>query len=280
MTRHNAGFWIIDQIATKYGAAFNRSSSLNADLSKTTIDGESVVLAKPLTYMNLSGRAVQSILHWYKIPVENCIIVHDDVSLPLGKIRFQQGGGAGGQHGIESIIEMLGGNKGFDRLKFGVGPDPGGDRRADYVLSPVPQSDQELREQVIATAAEGLLLWLRSGLKIASNKYNGMDLRPKPPEPEPAPKPAAPKEAAASASSIADSISQSQVSDIMGTAATVAVVAASGETPKPGLKKPTTGSDIELNQVTIVSADDQADQADLADFNEEEELEALPPPEF
>ncbi len=189
MTRHNAGFWVVDKLATEYGANYNRSTSLHADVAKCGIQGESVVLAKPVTYMNLSGRAVQAILHWYKIPIDNCLVIHDDVALPLGKIRFQSGGSAGGQHGVESIIEMMGGNKSFDRLKFGVGPDPGGERRADYVLSAVPESDRDLREKIIKLAHDSVIVWLKESALNASNKFNGMDLRPQPPKP---PKPLKP----------------------------------------------------------------------------------------
>jgi peptidyl-tRNA hydrolase, PTH1 family len=289
-TRHNAGFWVVEKIATKYGAGFNRQSNLNADVCKTSIEGLPAVLAKPLTYMNLSGRAVQSILHWYKIAVEDCIIVHDDVSLPLGKIRFQQGGGAGGQHGIESIIEMLGGNKGFDRLKFGVGPDPGGDRRADYVLSAVPDWDRDLRDQMISLAADGLLLWLCNGLKTASNKYNGMDLRPKPAQPEPPIKPA-PVETSreGGASPSVENPATSSLNELMGTIGEIGhldlVADASPETAIPESTKPIKGVvELDLNEMTIISDDSAALEATAAeeDFasEEDEELDALPPPEF
>jgi PTH1 family peptidyl-tRNA hydrolase len=184
-TRHNAGYWIVDKLATTYGAHYARSRDMFADVAKTNINGEAVLLAKPTTYMNLSGQAFQAITHWYKLELDQCIVVHDDVALPLGRLRYQKGGGAGGQHGIESIIRMMGGNKGFDRLKFGVGPDPGGDRRADYVLSSVPEADRELKDKMIALATESLHLWLREGATVASNKFNATDLRPAPPPPPP-----------------------------------------------------------------------------------------------
>src|SRR5579883_517977 len=101
-TRHNAGFWVVDQLATKCGAQFTLAKNLQAYIAKTNLAGQSIILAKPVTYMNLSGRAVQSMLHWFKIESADCLIVHDEVSLPLGKIRYQYGRGAGGQHGVES----------------------------------------------------------------------------------------------------------------------------------------------------------------------------------
>lgn len=183
LTRHNAGFWVVDRIATKYGASYQRHKDLQSDIAKVQAESGPLLVAKPQTYMNLSGRAVQSILHWYKMETEDLIVVHDDVALPLGKIRIQSGGGAGGQHGIENTIQMLGGAKNFDRIKIGVGPDPGGDRRADYVLSPIADEDNELKEKVLQMAVEAISLWLQEGPKSAANRFNGMDLRPSPPPP-------------------------------------------------------------------------------------------------
>src|SRR5690242_7533865 len=102
LTRHNAGFWVVDQLATEYGAKFDLSKDLQARITKTTIASESVVLVKPITYMNNSGAAVQAILHWYKLAPDQMLVVYDESALPLGKIRYQNNGGAGGHHGIES----------------------------------------------------------------------------------------------------------------------------------------------------------------------------------
>lgn len=191
-TRHNAGFMVVDSIAQKLDAAFKNARSLSADITKVEYRKVEIVLAKPVTYMNLSGRAVQAILHWYKIPISDLLVVHDDVSLPLGRIRMQSGGGAGGQHGVESIIEMLGGRTDFDRIKFGVGPDPGGDRRADYVLSRFPEPDKALLEKVIEQSRKAVFMWMDKGATVTANAVNGVDLAqpPKPPKP-PKPAPAA-----------------------------------------------------------------------------------------
>jgi PTH1 family peptidyl-tRNA hydrolase len=114
------------------------------------------------------------------------MVVHDEVALPLGKLRLQKNGGSAGQHGIESIMECLGGNKDFDRLRFGVGPDPGGDRRAAYVLSPIPQIDREVFERCLAASSDAIELWLQKGIVETMNKYNGMIFNP---ALEPPPKP-------------------------------------------------------------------------------------------
>lgn len=103
---------------------------------------------------------------------------------------MQAGGGAGGQHGVESIIEMLGGRTDFDRIKFGVGPDPGGDRRADYVLSRFPENDKALLEKVIEHSRKAVFMWADKGSTVTANAVNGVDLAqpPKPPKPQkPAP---------------------------------------------------------------------------------------------
>jgi PTH1 family peptidyl-tRNA hydrolase len=173
-TRHNAGFHVIDYLATKHGAEFKQPKDFRAAVAKTVLVQHEVLLVKPLTYMNLSGQAVSAIINWFKVPISELLVIHDDVSLPLGRIRLQKGGGAGGQHGVESIIASLGGNKEFHRIKIGVGPDPGGDRRADYVLSTVPPIDVELWNTSVAKSGEAALSWLENGLQPTMNVFNGM----------------------------------------------------------------------------------------------------------
>jgi PTH1 family peptidyl-tRNA hydrolase len=185
LTRHNAGFWVVDALATKCGAAFERSKDMRASVARLTIAGEQLVLAKPLTYMNDSGIAVQAILHWYKLAPESMLVVYDESALPLGKVRFQKAGGSGGHHGIESTVAMLGGNNLFDRLRFGVGPDPGGDKRADYVLGVLPSADMPIRDQLIDLCLSAIDVWLKDGIDRAANSFNGVDLRPPNEEPPP-----------------------------------------------------------------------------------------------
>jgi PTH1 family peptidyl-tRNA hydrolase len=166
-TRHNAGFHVVDYLATKHGAELKPAKDFRAAVAKTILVQREVLLVKPLTYMNLSGQAISAIINWFKVPISELLVIHDDVSL-------QKGGGAGGQHGVESTIASLGGNKDFDRLKIGVGPDPGGERRADYVLSTVPPKDVELWNTSIAKSAEAALGWLENGLQPTMNVFNGM----------------------------------------------------------------------------------------------------------
>lgn len=175
-TRHNAGFRVIDRLGIASGAHFSCKRDLSCDLAKIQIGGHEVLLVKPTTYMNLSGRSVAAVLHWYKVPRSELLVVHDDVSLPLGRIRLQKNGGAGGQHGVESIIECLGGAKEFNRLKFGVGPDPGGSERANYVLSSFPAGQLELLERSLELSADAVVAYLREGIVNAMNRFNGMQL--------------------------------------------------------------------------------------------------------
>lgn len=121
-----------------------------------------IILCKPQTFMNQSGTAIQALVNYFKIPKENLIVIHDDVSLDTGKIRMAFNRGAGGQHGVEDIINKLGGDKGFHRLKFGVGPDPGGDLRGDYVLKKFPQEQMPELKTKISEAITLVKAWLAS----------------------------------------------------------------------------------------------------------------------
>jgi PTH1 family peptidyl-tRNA hydrolase len=174
-TKHNAGFRVVDLLSGKYEAVFANKKELHCQLAKVQICDQQVLVVKPATFMNNSGRAVNAVLNWHKeLQLSDLIIVHDDVSLPLGRLRLQHEGGAGGHHGIESTIESLGDRREFDRLKFGVGPDPGGDIRAEYVLSKIPKQLELLYEKSCATAVDALEYWVSSGIQEAMNKFNGI----------------------------------------------------------------------------------------------------------
>ncbi len=174
-TRHNVGWMVVDLLGTEFGVSLKTSSQFKGYFCKTKFKNDDLLLLKPLTYMNLSGEAVVEVVRWFKIELENVLVIHDDVALPLGKIRVQHKGGAGGQHGIESIIDEVADDS-FDRLKVGVGPDPGGERRADYVLSEVPDDMKELFKESLDLAAKGAMTWLQSGCDVAANRFNGRNI--------------------------------------------------------------------------------------------------------
>jgi peptidyl-tRNA hydrolase, PTH1 family len=174
-TRHNIGFKVIEMLRTKYSAHYKQDKQLSSQTAKCKHGSQDILLVRPLTYMNLSGQAVLAVKNWFKVDLSHFLIIHDDVSLPLGKLRLQKSGGAGGQHGVESIIEHLGGSKDFNRLKIGVGPDPGGERRADFVLSAFPVTEQDLLKTALLLAEEATLTWLDNGIDFAMNKCNGKE---------------------------------------------------------------------------------------------------------
>lgn len=177
-TRHNAGFLFIDRLGTAFGAEFRDNKNLLCQYAKVRQGAQDILLVKPQTYMNLSGDSVIRVLHYFKAPAEGFMVAHDDVSLPTGRLRFQNAGGAGGQHGVESIINSLGGRKNFDRLKLGVGPDPGGASRANYVLGKFSDEDFTILDKVFASAHEGFEIWLKRGIIEAANKCNGTSFVP------------------------------------------------------------------------------------------------------
>jgi len=176
LTRHNIGFRLVERLGTECNATFKVAKNLQVELAKISLAEQEVLLVKPLTFMNLSGRAFLAVRQWYKESLNNFLVIHDDCSLELGRLRVQRNGGAGGQHGVESIIEVLGGNKAFDRLKFGVGPDPGGDIRADFVLSKFPPEQKELLDRSLDLAIRAIKVWLEKGTQVAMNSFNGIDL--------------------------------------------------------------------------------------------------------
>lgn len=176
MTRHNAGFRMVNALAIKYGAELSAAQRMQGEVGRAKIAGYDTILLRPLTYMNLSGRSVSAVVNFYKIDLSNLLVVHDEVALPLGVIRFSRGGSSAGNHGIESIIASIG-CKDFHRLRIGVGPDPGGADRARFVLAPVDAGDIDLYDRAIAMSVEASEVWLSDGLQKAMNLYNGRDLR-------------------------------------------------------------------------------------------------------
>lgn len=171
MTRHNIGFRIVDALAEKHGISFGESRHKGL-IGKGTINGEKVILVKPLTYMNLSGECLRAVTDYYKTEASECIVVFDDISLEPGKIRIRKKGSAGGHNGIKSIIAHLG-TQDFPRLKFGVGDKPKNMDLADHVLGRFGKEDEMIVNDCIATAVEALELMISQGFDEAMNKYNG-----------------------------------------------------------------------------------------------------------
>ncbi len=168
--RHNVGFLLLDCLADRLGESFSRieSSSL---LTKAKYQDKRLLLAKPQTFMNLSGQAVSRLVKYYKIPLESLLIVYDDVDLPLESIRIRPNGGPGGHKGIASIIEHLGTNK-FPRLRLGIGRPPGRKNAAAHVLQDFTEEENEFLEVTLERAVDAVLVFVSAGLETAMNKYN------------------------------------------------------------------------------------------------------------
>jgi peptidyl-tRNA hydrolase, PTH1 family len=169
--RHNAGFILVDRLAARLDLSFTRVQ-FRALIADTRLNGIKVYLAKPQTYMNESGQAVGAMQRFFKIPLENILVAHDDVDLPFGTLRLRPGGGSAGQKGVASIIDRLG-SPDFPRLRIGVGRPPGRMLAAAYVLQDFSKQEAELLPQVMENASEAALVFVKNGLEKAMNQYNG-----------------------------------------------------------------------------------------------------------
>jgi len=157
-TRHNAGFEILKLLAERAGSRFKAHKG-HADVAEGRLSGTRVVLAKPMTFMNLSGSPTSSVANFFKIPVEQIIVVHDELDLPFGGLRVKRGGGDGGHNGLKSLTSCLG-SKEYLRVRFGIGRPPGRQDPADYVLkefTPVERKELPLLYDRAADAVESLL---------------------------------------------------------------------------------------------------------------------------
>ena len=142
-TRHNVGFWFVDELARAKGCSLRHESRFQGDVGKVTINGESIWLIKPTTYMNLSGQAVSSLASYYKLSVENLLIVHDELDLEPGTVRLKCGGGHGGHNGLRDIISHFS-TKEFYRLRMGIGHPGASADVSNYVLSSPSSTDRNL----------------------------------------------------------------------------------------------------------------------------------------
>lgn len=170
-TRHNVGFEVIDALADKYNISVDTKKH-RALIGKGTINGQKVILAKPMTYMNLSGESIISLTEYYKVDTkQELIIIYDDVSLDVGQLRIRAKGSAGGHNGIKSIIAHLG-SQVFPRIKVGVGEKPPKYDLADYVLGHFSKAERELMEEGYANAVHAVGMMVDGELQAAMNEYN------------------------------------------------------------------------------------------------------------
>ena len=171
VTRHNLGFMLIDRLLARGGGRRYRDES-NAQVAEVTLAGKRVALARPLTFMNLSGDAVRPLLARYgEASVANLIVASDEAALPFGMIRVRPRGSAGGQKGLKSIIERLG-SQDFARVRLGVKPDHPVSDLASFVLSPIPRRDRDVLEAMLDRAADAVEVVLTDGVERAMALFN------------------------------------------------------------------------------------------------------------
>ena len=169
--RHNFGFMVLDQLAEASGWSFGRVQH-QALVVSGRMCGKPVLLAKPQTFMNASGRSVASLMRFYRIDLERLLVVYDDLDLELGTLRFRKSGGSGGQKGVQSIIEQLGTDE-FARLRLGIGRPPGRMDPADYVLRPFRASEEPIQDEVLKRSGEAVTCFMTEGIEMAMSRHNG-----------------------------------------------------------------------------------------------------------
>jgi PTH1 family peptidyl-tRNA hydrolase len=169
-TRHNIGFEVIAELARRHAAGSPREK-FQAELAEATIAGEKTLLMCPLTFMNLSGQAVQPARDFYKIENNDLLVVCDDFALPLGKLRIRAQGSAGGQKGLDDIIRRLGTDE-LPRLRIGIGPLPENWEAANFVLGKFSKEEAAEATEIVKRSADAVASWVRDGLAKAMNQYN------------------------------------------------------------------------------------------------------------
>jgi PTH1 family peptidyl-tRNA hydrolase len=172
LNRHNAGFILLDRLVEKHGLLGFSKRQGKALITTGTLGGAPVVLAKPQTFMNLSGEAVGPLVRFYDLPFERLLVCLDDIDLPLGTLRLRPEGGSAGQNGLQSIIQNLG-TEAFPRLRMGVGRPSGSKAAAGYVLKDFRGEDLELFNVVLDRAVDAAETFVREGLVTAMNRFNG-----------------------------------------------------------------------------------------------------------
>jgi len=172
-TRHNIGFAVVEKFAGDRGASFKRKWRLAAEVAEVVFEDATLVLAKPQTYMNRSGLTVAALLGWMKIEPSEMLVVVDDADLPLGQLRLRPAGGSGGHNGLRSIIEALGGNEAFARLRVGIGrTGRAGSDLTDHVLGRFSAAERGAAQIAVREAAEAIACCVKEGLTKAMNQYN------------------------------------------------------------------------------------------------------------
>jgi PTH1 family peptidyl-tRNA hydrolase len=169
--RHNIGFRVVDALAGAHGLTYERRKDARARVAEGELAGHPVLLAKPQTFMNLSGNAVARLSRTHEIPPERILVVYDDLDLPLGRLRLRSEGGSGGHKGMRSIIDALGSGS-FPRLRVGIDRPPGKMDPADYVLQPFDKEQIPILDETVVRAVAAIECWLEEGIASAMDQFN------------------------------------------------------------------------------------------------------------
>jgi len=169
-TRHNVGFAVIDKIAEKLNIQVDKKQAQSL-VQSSFWQGKKVLLVKPQTYMNLSGQAVLELVNFYHDQIEDLLVIHDDLDLPVGQLRFKREGGSGGHNGLKSIIKYLN-SQDFNRLKIGISRPPEYMEVVDYVLTSFTKEEEKILTPTIERAVDGIQEWLENGIDSAMNLFN------------------------------------------------------------------------------------------------------------
>ena len=171
-TRHNAGFETMEELSRRWNVQISRRK-FDGLIAETTYGDKRVVLCQPQTFMNASGECVQQLLQWYKTPLDHMVVIYDDIDLTQGRLRVRKAGSAGTHNGMRSILQHIGNQQGFPRIRVGVGAKPEGWDLADWVLSTYRvREEREEMEKAFVRAADCVEDWLKNGIEHAMQQYN------------------------------------------------------------------------------------------------------------
>jgi len=170
-TRHNAGFWFVDEVARTFGGQFRPEAKFHGEVCRVSIDGRDCWLLKPMVFMNRSGQAVSALANFYKIKPDGLLVAHDELDMPPGKVKLKRGGGHGGHNGLRDTTSALGSGE-FDRLRIGIGHPGHRDMVTDYVLSRPSKSDEQSIREALDRAVEILPLLMVGDLQKAMNRLH------------------------------------------------------------------------------------------------------------
>lgn len=175
-TRHNAGIWCLERLAEQLGAAYRQERKFFGRLAEGRLAGRALRLLIPGTMMNESGKSVGALAAYYKVPAARCLIVHDEIDLPAGRLRFKLGGGTAGHRGLGDIVKRFGGDQGFARLRLGVGHPGGKEQVLGHVLGRISRKEKRLVDDAIAHALAALPLAVQGQWQQAMNQAHAASL--------------------------------------------------------------------------------------------------------